>query len=78
MQTIDLALLVTVTGGAGGLPFSGDNKQNINTNWGGSQTNIGTQIIHNHLPPPIATTRTEYLRQHPEARNYTQRPIRRR
>jgi hypothetical protein len=72
MQTIDLLLLATVTGGAGGLPFSGDNKQNINTNWGGSQTNIGTQIIH--APP----TKTEWLRQHPNERVYNQRPLRRR
>jgi hypothetical protein len=76
MQTIDFLLLATVTGGAGGLPFSGDNKQNINTNWGGSQTNIGTQIIH--APPPVATTKTEWLRQHPNERVYNQRPLRRR
>jgi hypothetical protein len=74
MQTIDLSLLATVTGAGGFAPLSGDVKQQINTNWGGSQTNIGTQIIH--APPPVAATRTEYLRQHPEARNYTQRPLR--
>jgi hypothetical protein len=79
MQTIDLSLLATVSGGGSGM-FSGDlhQRQDVNTNWGGTQTNIGTQIIHNHLPPPVATTRTEYLRQHPEARNYTQKPLRRR
>ena len=46
MQTIDLSLLATVTGAGGVAPLSGDVKQHINTNWGGTQTNIGTQIIN--------------------------------
>jgi hypothetical protein len=74
MQTIDTEDLATVTG-AGSLPLSGDVKQSINTNWGGSQTNIGTQIIH--PPPHVPTTRTEYLRMHPEARVINERPLHR-
>ena len=77
--TIDSTDLLAVTGG-GNMPLGGDVKQNINTNWGGAQTNIGTQII-NQAPvaPPPATTRFEYLRQHPEARfappPYKPRPV---
>lgn len=55
-------------------PLSGDVRQQINTNWG------GTQII-NPAPPPTPTTRIDYLRQHPEARwgppPYKPMPIRR-
>jgi hypothetical protein len=66
LTSADLSL---VTGGAGGAPLSGDVRQNIQTNWGGSQTNIGTQVI-NPAPvaPPPPTTRFEYLRQNPAAR----------
>ncbi len=57
--------LATVTGGASA-PFGGNVRQNINTNWGGTQTNIATQIIN---PPPHApTTITEYMRTNPAAR----------
>lgn len=80
MKTLTILELSTVTG-AGQLPLSGDVRQNINTNWGGEQTNINTQVI-NQAPaaPKPATTRFEYLRQHPEARwappPYTPRPVR--
>lgn len=62
------AVLVTATGG-GNAPLGGDVRQNINTNWGGEQTNINTQIV-NPAPvaPEVPTTRTEYLRQNPTAR----------
>jgi hypothetical protein len=80
IQTISSDALVTVTGGAGGAPLSGDVKQNINTNWGGSQTNINTQIINQPLQQP--TTRIDFLRQNPSARfgppPYKPMPIRRR
>lgn len=80
IQTLSTSELSTVTGGAGGMPLSGDVRQNINTNWGGSQTNIGTQIIN--PPAPVPTTRFEYLRQNPAARfgppPYKPMPIRRR
>ncbi|HTL36258.1 MAG TPA: hypothetical protein VL326_24165 [Kofleriaceae bacterium] len=75
MQTIDLALLATVTGAGGASPFSGDVRQDINTNWGGSQTNIKTQIINQ--PPHAPTTVTEYWRQHPELRMQKAKPVRR-
>ncbi len=73
--------LASVTGGGAGLPLSGDVRQNINTNWGGSQTNINTQIVNApQAPAPVPQTRFEYLRLHPEARwappPYTPRPIR--
>ena len=69
MQTIDLDALATVTGGAGGTtvkaPLSGDVNQQIITNsWGGT---INIQQPSQPAPKP-ATTRIEYLRQHPEAR----------
>ena len=77
MQTIDLDLLATVTG-AGNGAFSGDlhQRQDVNTNWGGTQTNIGTQIINQ--APKVPTTVTEYRRQHPELRMQSAKPIRRR
>ncbi|HWM87763.1 MAG TPA: hypothetical protein VNO33_18040 [Kofleriaceae bacterium] len=60
-------------GGDVNAPLSGDVQQQINTNWG------GTQIVN----PPAAkkpTTRTEYLRQNPEARfgppPYKPKPVR--
>jgi hypothetical protein len=64
---LTLAQLATVTGG-GSLraPLSGDVKQDINTNWGGSQTNIGTQVINE--APKQPTTITEYMRTNPAAR----------
>ena len=68
LKTIETDLLDSVTGAGGLSPLSGDVKQSINTNWGGSQTNIANQVIHNHLPPLAPTTVTEYMRQHPEAR----------
>jgi hypothetical protein len=80
IQTLSSDVLVSVTGGAGGMPLSGDVRQNIQTNWGGSQTNIGTQIVN--PPAPTATTRFDYLRQNPDARfgppPYKPMPIRRR
>lgn len=79
IQTLSADELSSVTGGAGGAPLSGDVEQTIQTNWGGSQTNIGTQIIN--PPAPTATTRFEYLRQNPAARfgppPYKPMPIRR-
>ena len=60
-------------GGDVNAPLSGDVQQQINTNWG------GTQIIN---PPEqkAPATRTEYLRQNPEARwgppPYKPKPIR--
>ena len=57
--------LATVTGG-GNLPFGGNVRQNVNTNWGGSQTNIATQVINQ--APKAPTTITEYLRTNPAAR----------
>jgi hypothetical protein len=87
MQTITARLdvrslstrdLERATGG-GNAPLGGDVRQNINTNWGGNQTNINTQIV-NPLPPPPPTTRFEYLRQNPAARfgppPYVNRPVR--
>ena len=72
LSPVDLEM---ASGGADNrAPLSGDVNQQINTNWG------GTQIIN---PPeePKATTRTEYLRQNPEARwgppPYKPKPIRR-
>jgi hypothetical protein len=62
-------------------PLSGDVNQDINTNWGGTQTNIDTQIV-NPAPAdrPKPTTRIDYLRQNPEARwgppPYKPRPVR--
>jgi hypothetical protein len=65
--------------GGGNAPLGGNVRQNINTNWGGTQTNINTQIV-NPLPPPQPTTRFEYLRQNPGARfgppPYVNRPVR--
>jgi hypothetical protein len=60
--------LAHVTGG-GNAPLGGNVRQNINTNWGGSQTNINTQVV-NPAPvvPPPPTTRIEYLHQNPAAR----------
>ncbi len=59
--------LSTVTGGQSvRAPLSGDVNQDINTNWGGNQTNIGTQIINQ--PPKQPTSITEYLRTNPAAR----------
>lgn len=68
---IDSDLLVTVTGGAGGMPLSGDVTQQINTNWG------GTQVINPapQLPKP-PTTVLEYWKQHPELRMNPPRPVR--
>ena len=66
-NTLTLAQLSTVTGGGSvRAPLSGDVKQDINTNWGGSQTNIGTQIINE--APKQPTTLTEYIRTNPAAR----------
>jgi hypothetical protein len=63
---LTLDQLATVTGG-GNAPLGGNVRQNVNTNWGGTQTNINTQVINPpaHLP---ATTITEYLRTNPAAR----------
>jgi len=76
MKTIDLALLANVTGAGSGM-FSGDlhQRQDVNTNWGGNQTNIGTQIINQ--APKAPTTVTEYWRQHPELRMQKAKPVRR-
>ncbi len=47
MTILTLDQLSHVTGGAGvRAPLSGDVNQDINTNWGGQQTNIGTQVIN--------------------------------
>jgi hypothetical protein len=66
------------TTGGGNAPLGGNVRQNINTNWGGSQTNINTQIVNPPAPPP-PTTRFEYLRQNPAARfgppPYVNRPV---
>jgi hypothetical protein len=79
MQTISLLDLARISGG-GNAPLGGDVRQDINTNWGGTQTNIGTQIVNPPLAPP-PTTRFEYLRQNPGARfgppPYVNRPVRR-
>lgn len=71
LNQLDLDLLATVTGGAGGMPLSGDVTQQINTNWG------GTQVINPpaQLPKP-PTTVLEYWKQHPELRMGSPRPIR--
>lgn len=73
-QTLTDDKLNTVTGGAGGLPLSGDVTQQINTNWG------GTQIIN----PPAAKPSPylfERMRQDPSLRTapppYKPRPIHR-
>ena len=69
MKTIDLDILATVIGGAGGTfkaPLSGDVNQ-INNGWGGTVNS--TVNVYNQAPAPKPpTTRIEYLRQHPEAR----------
>ena len=61
--------LALVTGG-GNAPLGGNVHQNINTNWGGSQTNINTQVINPPAPPPVRPTSSivEYLRTNPAAR----------
>jgi hypothetical protein len=64
--TISLEQLATVTGGRGGGPLSGDNNQNIQTNWGGNQTNIGTQVINQ--APKQPTSVVDFMRQNPGAR----------
>lgn len=75
LEVISLDNLSNVTGGAGGMPLSGDVKQQINTNWG------GTQIINPPIERP-SPLRFEQLRQNPLLRHapppYTPRPIRRR
>jgi hypothetical protein len=66
MEHIELHQLATVTGGAGQIraPLSGDVNQQIITNsWGGT-----INIQNAPAPQKPATTRIEYLRQHPEAR----------
>ena len=65
VQPLDLEQLATVSGG-GNAPLGGNVRQNINTNWGGSQTNINTQII-NQAPKPTNSI-VEYLRTNPAAR----------
>ncbi len=86
MQLLTSDQLLAITGGAGNAPLGGNVTQDINTNWGGTQTNIenqttiGTQIV-NPAPAPAPYNRFEYLRQHPEARYgappYKPTPIRR-
>jgi len=66
MMTISLDQLASVTGG-GNAPLGGNVHQNINTNWGGSQTNIATQIINPPAPPPTSSL-VEYIRTNPAAR----------
>ncbi len=66
IQTLSLSNLETVTGGGAKLPLSGDVLQHINTNWGGTQTNIAQQVINQ--APKVANTITEFLRTNPEAR----------
>jgi hypothetical protein len=67
MKTITNKLLSTVTGGATVKgPLSGDNNQNIQTNWGGTQTNIGTQIINE--PPKTTNSVVDFMRNNPAAR----------
>ncbi len=69
MKTLDHHDLARATGGGGTMPLSGDVRQNINTNWGGEQTNINTQIINQApAPRPMDNTVVGYLRTHPEAR----------
>ncbi len=65
-SNLTLSQLATVTGGSVRAPLSGDVNQDINTNWGGSQTNIGTQNINE--APRQPTTITEYMRTNPAAR----------
>ena len=76
---LDNNQLERTLGGNGNMPLGGNVRQNINTNWGGSQTNIGTQIVNPPAPRP-PTTRFEYLRQNPAARfgppPYVNRPVR--
>jgi len=75
MTTLDSSDLELVTGGAGGLPLSGDVNQNIApiTNWGGSLTINNTTV---QAAPKPATTVLEYYKVHPELRIGSPRPIR--
>jgi hypothetical protein len=78
LSSISLDQLSNVCGG-GDAPLSGDVTQDINTNWGGSQTNthIDTQII-NPAPPKPSSSIVDYLRNNPAARLEAQRrrPVR--
>jgi hypothetical protein len=67
-------LLVLVTGGQTALPLSGNVTQDINTNWGGTQTNIGTQIIN--PAPQRPSSMIEWRKQNPHLMPYKPRPIR--
>ena len=67
-------LLACVTGGAGRAPLSGNVTQDINTNWGGTQTNIGTQIIQQ--APQRPGSMIEWRKQNPHLMPYKPRPIR--
>ena len=74
MTTLDSSDLELVTGGAGGLPLSGDVNQNIApiTNWGGSLTINNTTV---QAAPKPATTVLEYYKLHPELRMGSPRPV---
>jgi hypothetical protein len=74
LTTLDSSDLERVTGGAGGLPLSGDVNQTIApiTNWGGSLTINNTTVQAAPKPP---TTVLEYYKLHPELRIGSPRPV---
>jgi hypothetical protein len=64
MKTIDNHDLETVTGGAGGMPLSGDVNQQIITNaWGGTQN-----IYQPQVAPKVSPYRFQQLRDNPALR----------